>query len=411
MKILLHGLNFAPELTGIGKYSGEMSAYLAAHGHEVRVVTAPPYYPQWRIARGYSGREYRREIWEGMRVYRCPLWVPRRPSGLTRLLHLASFALSSLPVMLAQVDWRPDLVMGIAPAIAGAPVALLTARLTGSRAWLHIQDFEVEAALELNLLRMPAWAGRWLRALESGLIRQFDRVSTISERMLEQLWQKGAPPERTRFLPNWVDPTLIYPITGPNPYRQAWGLSDSQKVVLYAGNLGQKQGLETIVEAARLLQEEQEICFILCGEGAARPLIERAAAGLSNLRLESLQPPERLNELLNLAEIHVLPQRADAADLVMPSKLGNMLASGRPVIAAARAGTEVAQVLEQAGLVIPPEDPAALAEAILRLSRDAALQAELGQRGRQYVLNHWAKEQVLGGFLGEIEALVLGKPL
>ena len=143
MRLLIHGLNFAPELTGIGKYTGEMAAYLENHGYEVRVITTPPYYPHWKVQPGYSGRSYRRETDQGVRILRCPLLVPRQPTGIKRILHLLSFAFSSFPAMLSQLSWRPHLVMSIAPAFACAPFSLLTARLARSRAWLHIQDFEV----------------------------------------------------------------------------------------------------------------------------------------------------------------------------------------------------------------------------------------------------------------------------
>ena len=114
MRILIYGINFSPELTGIGKYTGEMAAWLAARGHEVRVVTAPPYYPDWQVWAGFSAWQYQLADETGgrLRVVRCPLWVPARPSGLTRLLHLASFALSSLPVLLWQWRWRPEVVFG-----------------------------------------------------------------------------------------------------------------------------------------------------------------------------------------------------------------------------------------------------------------------------------------------------------
>ena len=155
MKLLLYSLNYAPEPVGIGKYSGELAEWLAAQGHEVRVITAVPYFPQWRA----RDNRYRREQRQGVSVLRCPLWVPRRPSGLTRLLHLASFAISSLPVLIGQWRWRPELVLTVAPAFFCAPGTLLLAKLCGSRtrSWLHIQDFELDAAFELGLLK-----GRWL---------------------------------------------------------------------------------------------------------------------------------------------------------------------------------------------------------------------------------------------------------
>ncbi len=112
MRILIYGINYAPELTGIGKYTGEMAEWLAKQGHEVRMVTAPPYYPAWRVADGYSRWKYTHERLDGVVVWRCPLYVPANPSGLKRLSHLASFALSSLPVMIRQIFWKPDVVLG-----------------------------------------------------------------------------------------------------------------------------------------------------------------------------------------------------------------------------------------------------------------------------------------------------------
>jgi colanic acid biosynthesis glycosyl transferase WcaI len=122
VRILILGLNFHPELIGIGKYTGEMAAWLAEQGHNLRVITTPPYYPQWQIAEGYSRWRYKRETWGGIQVIRCPFWVPRQPSGLKRLLHLFSFALSALPPTLQNTTWRPEIVLCIAPAFFSAPI-------------------------------------------------------------------------------------------------------------------------------------------------------------------------------------------------------------------------------------------------------------------------------------------------
>jgi len=202
MRLLIYGLNFAPELTGIGKYTGELAAWLAGRGHTVSVIAGPPYYPAWRIEPGYSAWRYRRETWRGVTVIRTPLWVPARPGGLKRLLHLASFAASSLPVLIMQAFKRPDVIFVVAPSLFCAPAAWLAARLCGARVWLHIQDYEVDAAFELGLLK-----GRGLRkvvlGLERWLLRRFDRVSTISGRMLELARRKGVDARRLETLPNW----------------------------------------------------------------------------------------------------------------------------------------------------------------------------------------------------------------
>lgn len=152
MKILLYGINFAPELTGIGKYTGEMAAWLVSQGHEVRVVTAPPYYPAWAVSPGYSAWRYKTEQWQGVRVLRCPLWVPHQPGGLKRLVHLASFALSSIPALLGQLRWRPQVVWVVEPALFCAPAAMALTRLCGAKAWLREQAIELEAAFSIGLV-------------------------------------------------------------------------------------------------------------------------------------------------------------------------------------------------------------------------------------------------------------------
>ncbi len=399
MRILILGINFYPELTGIGKYTGEMCAYLAAEGHEVRVVTAPPYYPHWEVQKPYRAGQYRSETWKRARVYRCPLWVPRNLTGLKRVVHLGSFTLSSLLPMLMQIGWRPQLVIGIAPAIASAPVALLVARLCGSRAWLHIQDFELDAAFNLGLLSSATIGMRILAALEHYLVGAFDTVSTISDRMCERLLAKGVASGKIVLFPNWVDTEQIYPLDRcGNPFRQLLGLQESDTALLYSGNMGQKQGLEIIVEAARLAQHIPHIHFVLSGEGSARSSLVAMAEGLSNVHFLPIQPQEELNSLLNLADIHLLPQRADAADLVMPSKLTGMLASGRPVIATAHADTEIGHVLAECGVLAPPGDAHALIDRIAALVDSPEEMARLGRLGREYAVRNLDRQGVLARF-------------
>jgi colanic acid biosynthesis glycosyl transferase WcaI len=267
MRILIHGINFSPELTGIGKYSGEMAEWLAAQGHEVRVVTAPPYYPQWKVADGYVNGWRTQECRSGFNptdvrrdssrpalnngslvVYRCPLWVPSRPSGLKRLLHLASFALSSFPIMLRQIFWRPDVVWVVEPPLFCAPQAWLVARLSGAKAWLHIQDYEVDAAFELGLLK-GALLRRFVSASERWLMRRFDRVSTISQRMLDRALTKGVATERAVLFPNWVEikqeqGARYKEQADTRGYRTELGIAADTVVALYSGNMGGKQGLE-----------------------------------------------------------------------------------------------------------------------------------------------------------------------
>ncbi|GAB1233134.1 hypothetical protein UT4_16000 [Ferrigenium sp. UT4] len=335
-----------------------------------------------------------------------------------------------------------------------APQAWLVARLSGGKAWLHIQDYEVDAAFELGLLR-----GGWLRQLaaagERWWMRRFDRVSTISQRMLERAVTKGVSPGRIVLFRNWV---AIGQEQGARRkgqgeaggYRAELGIADDAVVALYSGNMGGKQGLEILAEAARICGESgrsgfnpellrgsdfsptgscrtevrptgeeadgrrveirptAEVVFIFCGAGAGRDDLVALCENLPNVHFLDLQPVERLGELLATADIHLLPQRADAADLVMPSKLGGMLASARPVVANARQGTEVAAVVAVCGLVVAPEDGRAFAAAIMRLAVDVGLRTKLGQAGREYAAGFLDKERVLADFARALSAVASG---
>ncbi len=380
-----------------------MVEYLAAQGHQIRVITTPPYYPYWKVQPPYSGGEYRKENRAGIIVYRCPLWVPKHPTGIKRLFHLASFAMSSLPVFFAQINWKPEVVFSVAPALANAPLALLFGKITGAKTWLHIQDFEVDAALNLGLL--PSTFRSLALAVERKLFAKFDQVSTISTPMLTRLFEKGIEQDKTYLFPNWIDTEKIFP-KEISRLRTEWGIDDDTIIVLYSGNMGTKQGLEILIDAGEFLSEHSNILFVLCGEGAAKPDLEKKTRHLANIRFYPLQPLERLNELLNLADIHILPQRADAADLVMPSKLSGMLASGRVVIATAPPSSALGRIISEVGILIPPGDARELAKKIYAASTDPQMRTILGEKGRKWVVAHWAQEKVLSSFEKKLEDML-----
>jgi colanic acid biosynthesis glycosyl transferase WcaI len=415
LRILVYGLNYTPELTGIGKYTGEMAAWLAQRGHDVRVVTAPPYYPAWQIREDYLGTSYRTEQAPGMPlVRRTPLYVPSRPTGIKRVAHLVSFMLGSLPVMLREMFWQPHVVFTVEPTFFCAPLTLFVAKGAGAACWLHVQDFEVDAAFDLGLLPAEGPIHDVALRIEKFFVHAFDRVSGISSRMVERARAKGTSEEGTILFPNWVDVDAVYPIDPAinrrNSVRselaaQVPGLAE-KTVVLYSGNMGAKQGLELLAPLAEKFAGDCRVHFVFCGDGAFRPQLEILVGARSNVTLLPLQPLERLNDLLNAADIHLLPQRAGAADLVMPSRLTGMLASGRPVIATAGPSTQLAQVVEGRGLAVPADDPAALYAAVLRLVEDKELRLRLGGAAREYAVEHLGKEQVLERFEIDLTTLV-----
>jgi colanic acid biosynthesis glycosyl transferase WcaI len=395
MKILILGLNYAPENIGIAVYTTEMAEELLNLGHKVKVVSGNPYYPNWKIRPGYK-------IWKGtcsnengVNIRRVAHYIPQNPSGIKRIIHHASFALTSFfPMIHRALFWKPDIIFTVAPSLLAAPNAWLAAKLGGAKSWLHIQDFEVEASFATGLLTDGSIPAKTAKVLEKKVISLFDRVSSISPHMCKKLKEKGVTESKIYEFRNWADIEAIQPITRSSLYRKEWGII-TPHIALYCGNIANKQGINIIVEAARLIQHRDDITFVICGEGPSREKLILNAEGLTNVQFHNLQPKERLNELLGLATVHLLPQCAGTADLVLPSKLTNMLASGKPVIATVFPETDIANEILECGFISPPGDALKLANTICQALEDIDSLKKLGNNARFKAENIWSKEKIL----------------
>ncbi|MCK0195599.1 WcaI family glycosyltransferase [Ancylobacter sp. 6x-1] len=384
-RIVVYGMNYAPELAGVGRYTGEIGEYLASVGGDVTVVTAAPHYPGWRVQDGYRNA-YNATMQDGARVIRTPLLLPKKTmGGIWRLIAPLSFAASSAPVVFWQIlRQRPEVVFCVEPTLFAAPVAQLAAKLVGARTVLHVQDLEVDAAFAVGHLGNASWLKRLGFGFEKFSLNRFDRVITISNRMMERLAGKGVAQRQLCILRNWVDVDHIRPLDGSSPYRTELGYQPDDFIVLYSGNVGAKQGLNVLLDAAEQLTDLPRIKFIVAGEGPAKEALQKRYGHLASLRFLPFQPYARFNEFLNLADLHALPQEKDAADLVLPSKLGGMLASGKPIVVTAEPGTELADFLGSGGVITPPGDATALAAEIRRVSAggfsgDPSLRAALAR--------------------------------
>ncbi|WP_420458895.1 WcaI family glycosyltransferase [Neolewinella sp.] len=398
MKILIYGINYAPELTGIGKYTGEMAAYFASAGDEVEVITAPPYYPRWEVAEAYRGG-YRQEWLDGVRVLRCPLYVPREVTGLRRILHEFSFVLSSLRYWIPRYFRPYDMILCISPPFHLPYLALPHKWLHGTPVVNHIQDLQVDAARDLGIIRQP-WLLRLLESAERWALQAVSAVSTISTGMQRKVVKKGLNPDEIILFPNWVDKKLVHPVARAESARRDWGLDDRDRLVLYAGNLGEKQGLENVLYLADRLQDVPRLTFMIIGEGGAkaRLVTEAESLGLTNVVFKSLQPLERLAATLAAADVHLVLQKRAAADLVMPSKLTNILAVGGHALITAEAGTTLYDLVDehQLGTLVEPEDLDALEEGLRGILSGARSQDAAG--AEDFAASHLDKEHILTDF-------------
>ncbi|MEP7221656.1 MAG: WcaI family glycosyltransferase [Novosphingobium sp.] len=404
-RIAFVGLNYAPEQVGIGPFTAGMAEGLAARGHAVEAIVGQPYYPQWRAHPGHRG--WARSEEQGVRVTRCPHYIPASPSGWRRIVHLASFAGSALiPALRAALTAkarRPQVFICIAPALLSVPVAWLAARIAGAKLWVHVQDFEVEAAFATGLIA-PGPFARLAAGTERRVLALADRISTISPQMCARLVAKGIPAARVIEVRNWANAPAPDLAEGA-AYRAEWSLQN-RRIALYSGNIANKQGIEIVVEAARLLAARADIVFVVCGEGPNRAALEQRAAGLTNIRFHDLQPAARMGELLSLASVHLLPQIAGAADLVLPSKLANMLASARPVVATADPGTGLYAEVQGCGLATPPGNAQALADAIAALVDDPERAALFGRNGAERAAQRWSQAAIISQMSAEIARLL-----
>lgn len=413
MKILIHSLYFHPDQTGICKYSGEMAQWLAERGHQVEVVTGFPHYPQWTLAAPHQRTRFLTEQWGKVTIHRVPHYIPGggKVSAMQRMLIDGTFLMGSLATwfrLFAKRD-HADVVISVCPPMFTGIPALLSGWLRRVPWVYHVQDFQVDAALRLKMLNIGV-LGKVLYALENLLIRKATRVSSITEAMCRRAIAKGAHPDRTWLLPNWADVRGLLPGPTDNAFRRALNLPPDSFLAVYAGAMGAKQGLDLVIDAAIRLRDDPRFQFLMVGAGPEwKRLKDRAdREGLTSITFLPVQPLEQLGDLLRAADVHLVIQKAEAADLVMPSKLTNILSVGRPAIATAGEGTALWDVLEgaSAGMVVPPDDLERLVTAMRRLTDAPELRAAMGLAARGYAERFLDADVILAAFESDLESVI-----
>lgn len=404
MRILIYDINYAPELTGVGKYTGEMGSWLAQQGHIVEVITAMPYYPEWEVHSSHKGKTWFTEVIDGVTVHRCPFYVPKNVTSFKRILHEFSFVLSSLfywlPVFFTKSH---DIIICVAPPFHIGLLPALYSRFRKVFLWLHVQDLQIDMAKELGMLKNEKFINLLFK-VEEFILQNSNTVSTISEGMVRKTMEKNVVQSECILFPNWVDDSHIRPLSRRESLRADLGLGEQDRVILYSGSLGEKQGLELIIEAAKLLSARSEIKFLIFGSGGGKTRLESLVQeyGLTNVSFHPLQPYEKLSALLATADIHLVLQKKSASDLVLPSKLTSILASGGCALVSAVPGTTLHDVIRrhQMGILIEPESLDSLVDGIT-----SAIQSDLStykQNARRYAQNHLSKEAILRQFAHDL---------
>jgi len=396
MQILIYSYNYHPEPIGIAPLMTELAEGLVSRGHEVRVVTGMPNYPEREIYEEYRGKWYITEEKNGVIIQRSYLRIKSKPNLIDRLLLELSFVFSSLPQALK--GNRPDvIILTIPPLLISLPAAFLS--------WfyhcpivLNVQDILPDAAIRIGLLKNK-WMIRGLSALEKFAYKTAKNISVITGAFSDNLVSKGVPIEKITCISNWVDVNFIQPIPKEdNPWILTHELT-GKFVVLYSGNIALTQGLETVIEAAVQLRHITEITFVIAGEAIALARLQEycLSCGADNVLLLPLQPRNILPQMLAAADVGLIVQKSNVISFNMPSKIPLLLASGSPIVGSVPATGTAAKAIGESGggIVVEPESPAALAGAILDLYKQPELAAQLGERARQFALERYSSVKSL----------------
>lgn len=413
MRIIVWGINYTPEVTGIAPFNRGLCDTLHGAGHRVRMVTSFAYYPKWKKNAEDSGRLYRTDVLAGVTVHRCWYYVPQRVTALKRIFHELTFAITSTLRVL--VSERADVYVVVSPPLLLGPCAWLVTRIRRSRYVFHVQDLQPDAALGLGLLK-PGRFTRALYRLEAWAYRGAGAVSGISAGMLAAFESKGVPAEKRWYFPNWIDGTTAAPPAGAAArFRANYGISSHALLAVYSGNIGNKQGLEVVVEAAKALgvkraeSESAAVEIVIIGDGAAKPALaaELERSGVSWVKLLPLLDTEEYLAALAAMDVGLITQAAGTGQYFFPSKLLSVLAAGRPVVTVADTSSELAVAVAAGGFGrnVLPGRGTELAMVLRELAADREQWGRLAERTGW--VRQFARERVLGVYLEGLKEIAL----
>ncbi|MEA5571870.1 glycosyltransferase family 4 protein [Calothrix sp. UHCC 0171] len=399
MRILIYSYNYYPEPIGIAPLMTELAEGLVKRGHEVRVVTAMPNYPQRQIYEAYRGKLFVTEEKNGVKIQRSFVWIRPQPNLLDRILLDASFVATSFVPAIA--GWRPDVILTTSPSLPGCLPASLLGWLNRCPVILNLQDILPDAAIHTGLLKNKALI-KVFQILEKFAYRSSTKISVIADGFIDNLLQKGVKASKMVKIPNWVDVNFISPLPKEESEFRANHNLNGKFVVLYSGNIALTQGLETVVKAASKLRHIPDISFVIVGEakGLQRLQQECLEQGADNVLLLPFQPREKLPDMLSAADVSLVVQKKNVISFNMPSKIQVVLASGRALVASVPDSGTAARAIRQSGggIVVPPEEPQALADAILDLYKAPEKVNSLGYNSRKFAVENYSFDSALNQY-------------
>ncbi|WP_282030225.1 WcaI family glycosyltransferase [Winogradskyella eximia] len=391
-------LNYAPEDSAIGLYSTQWVDFLRESGYEVTVVTAFPYYPKWEISKEYKQKKtFLKEDLNGTTVLRYKQYVPKNPSFLKRIIHLSDFTFGSFFNLFKIKEC--DLVISIVPFTTSVFLGYIQKKLFKVKLWTHIQDFEFDAALQTGVGNNKNFIFSLLFKLEKWLFSKSDVASTISYSMLNRLSEKTNAEQF--FLPNWIDNEKINP---ENSKKHRY--LDSEKIkILYSGNIGDKQDWDVFIQFCKDI-DKKKYEIVVVGDGSKKEWVCNEILTFENVNYYPPVPFKELSDLLCSADVHILFQKPDVIDTVMPSKVLGMMASTKPSLIIGNDKSEVKSIFDvsKAGLYYS-EYTSDVVSGLKLITSDKEKAQKDGKEARNYVIENFSKEKILSNMLKKLKSL------
>ena len=391
-------LNYAPEDSAIGLYSSQWVEFLESNGHNVTVVTAFPYYPQWEVYKNYKPKPlFYKESNGKTTILRYKQYVPKVPTFFKRIVHLIDFTLGSF-INLFKIK-NCDLVISVVPFTSSAFLGWVQKKRFNSKLWVHIQDFEFDAALQTGVSKNTNALFSLLFKIESWILNKATVSSTISHSMLDKLSQKTK--SSTFYLPNWIDQTTIDPLkSNPHEYTKS-----NKTTLLYSGNIGDKQDWDSFIKFCNDL-DKNRYDVIIVGDGAKKEWVLENTTSLSNVTYYPPVPYNELSDLLCSTDIHLLFQKPDLLDTVMPSKVLGMMASAKPSIIIGHKDSEINSTFKStdAGLFFDHYSKEVISQ-LDQLSSKSTRMKDMGANSRAYVVSNFSRQMILSRMLKKVNSL------
>ena len=398
MRILFMAQCYAPEDISAAVLITELATDLAKRGHCTTVITGAPNYPQGRVFKGYRNSLYKVENLDGVRVIRTWSYISPSKRSWARLLHYGTYSMTAFYGGL--FGGRPDVIVSYSPPLPLGFSAWLLSLIYRVPWVLQLEDLYPDAAIAAGVLTNKEII-KFFLGMEKFFYRNSQRISVISKNFRQVLLKKSVRDSKIEIIPIWADPNKVRPMEKQNAFRCEHGLND-KFVVMYAGNIGITSCLEDILHAAEILREQNDIQFVIVGEGVKKESLEAEmqAKQLTNILFLPYQPREMFPEMLAAADLSLVTLNAGAALSSLPSKIFNVMASARPILAVTPPGSEIMQIIEEAGCGwnVPPESPEKLAEAILLLRGREPELIQMGQNGRACLEKNYSRKQCVDAY-------------